>query len=216
MSKHLLVLVMLLVPLIARAEGVLVLGDSISAAYGLAETEGWVRMLGQRLETQCSGLPVNNASVSGETSDGGVARLPRLLERYHPEVVVIELGGNDGLRGLPPGRLADNLERLIELSRQAGARPVLLGMRIPPNYGQAYTRLFEQAFQSTARDQRVPFMPFLLEGVVEAGQLQGDGIHPTAEAQATLLENAWPVIKSALPGRCQEAPELTPAKGHLY
>lgn len=212
MSKHLLVLVMLLVPLIARAEGVLVLGDSISAAYGLAETEGWVRMLGQRLETQCSGLPVNNASVSGETSDGGVARLPRLLERYHPEVVVIELGGNDGLRGLPPGRLADNLEHLIELSRQAGAKPVLLGMRIPPNYGQAYTRLFEQAFQSTARDQRVPFMPFLLEGVVEAGQLQDDGIHPTAEAQATLLENAWPVIKPALPARCQEAFESTPAK----
>lgn len=213
MSKHLLVLVMLLVPLIARADGVLVLGDSISAAYGLAETEGWVRMLGQRLETQCSGLPVHNASVSGETSDGGVARLPRLLERHRPEVVVIELGGNDGLRGLPPGRLADNLNHLIELSRQAGAKPVLLGMRIPPNYGQAYTRLFEQAFQNAARAQRVPFVPFLLEGVVEAGQLQGDGIHPTAEAQATLLENAWPAIKSVLP-RCQEASESTSAKGH--
>lgn len=202
MSKRLLILIMLLVPFAARAEGVLVLGDSISAAYGLKEAQGWVRLLGQRLETQCSGLSVNNASVSGETSDGGLTRLPRLLEQYHPEVVVIELGGNDGLRGLPPSRLAGNLTRIIELSREAGARPVLLGMQIPPNYGEAYTQLFERAFKQTAQRNQVPFAPFLLDGVVEASQLQRDGIHPTAEAQPALLENAWPAILQALPERC--------------
>ncbi|WP_101675651.1 arylesterase [Alloalcanivorax mobilis] len=203
MSKRLLILVLLLVPFTARADGVLVLGDSISAAYGLEEAEGWVSLLRQRFESQCSGLPVNNASVSGETSDGGLTRLPRLLERHQPELVVIELGGNDGLRGLPPKRLAGNLSRMIELSREAGARVVLLGMRIPPNYGPAYTQLFEQAFTHTAREQDVPLVPFLLDGVVEAGQLQGDGIHPTAAAQPRLLENTWPVLKKALPDHCK-------------
>ncbi len=161
-----------------------------------------MQLLRQRLETQCSGLPVNNASVSGDTSDGGLVRLPDLLERHRPDTVVIELGGNDGLRGLPPQRLSDNLARMIELSEQAGAEPVLLGMRIPPNYGQAYTRLFEQAFQQVAQQTGVPFVPFLLDGVVEAGQLQSDGIHPTAQAQAGLLDNAWPAIKPALPEPC--------------
>ena len=174
MWERLIVLVLLVTPFCARAEGVLVLGDSISAAYGIEETQGWVHLLRQRLETQCSGLPVNNASVSGDTSDGG----------------------------LPPQRLGDNLTRMIELSEAAGAEPVLLGMRIPPNYGQAYTRLFEQAFKKVAGETGVPFVPFLLDGVVEAGQMQRDGIHPTAEAQPGLLKNAWPAIKPALPDHC--------------
>ncbi len=202
MWERLLILVLLVTPFSARAEGVLVLGDSISAAYGIEEAQGWVQLLRQRLDTQCSGLPVNNASVSGDTSDGGLVRLPDLLARHRPDTVVIELGGNDGLRGLPPQRLKDNLTRMIHLSEEAGAEPVLLGMRIPPNYGQAYTRLFEQAFQQVARQTEVPFVPFLLDGVVEAGQLQSDGIHPTAEAQPGLLANAWPAIKPALPDRC--------------
>ena len=121
MWERLIVLVLLVTPFCARAEGVLVLGDSISAAYGIEETQGWVHLLRQRLETQCSGLPVNNASVSGDTSDGGLVRLPDLLERHQPDTVVIELGGNDGLRGLPPQRLGDNLTRMIELSEAAGA-----------------------------------------------------------------------------------------------
>lgn len=202
MWERLIVLVLLVTPFCARADGVLVLGDSISAAYGIEETQGWVHLLRQRLETQCSGLPVNNASVSGDTSDGGLVRLPDLLERHQPDTVVIELGGNDGLRGLPPQRLGDNLARMIELSEAAGAEPVLLGMRIPPNYGQAYTRLFEQAFKKVAGETGVPFVPFLLDGVVEAGQMQRDGIHPTAEAQPGLLKNAWPAIKPALPDHC--------------
>lgn len=204
MLGRLLIVFCLIVPAAVRAEGVLVLGDSISAAYGIDETEGWVQLLRQRLDTQCSALPVVNASVSGDTSDGGRVRLPGLLERHQPDTVVIELGGNDGLRGLPPRRLAGNLETMIRLSREAGAEPVLLGMRIPPNYGRAYTRLFEQAFKDVAADTGVPFLPFLLDGVVEAGQLQGDGIHPTAEAQPRLLDNAWPVIETALPDEACE------------
>ncbi|QJX01666.1 arylesterase [Alcanivorax sp. IO_7] len=204
MLGRLLIVFCLIVPAAVRAEGVLVLGDSISAAYGIDETEGWVQLLRQRLDTQCSALPVVNASVSGDTSDGGRVRLPALLERHQPDTVVIELGGNDGLRGLPPRRLAGNLETMIRLSREAGAEPVLLGMRIPPNYGRAYTRLFEQAFKDVAADTGVPFLPFLLDGVVEAGQLQGDGIHPTAEAQPRLLDNAWPVIETALPDEACE------------
>ncbi|MBL7249831.1 arylesterase [Alloalcanivorax sp. C16-2] len=204
MLGRLLIVICLIVPAIVRAEGVLVLGDSISAAYGIDETQGWVQLLRQRLDKQCSGLPVVNASVSGDTSDGGRVRLPKLLERHQPDTVVIELGGNDGLRGLPPRRLADNLATMIRLSREAGAEAVLLGMRIPPNYGQGYTRLFEGAFQDVAEETGVPFLPFLLDGVVEAGQLQGDGIHPTAEAQPRLLDNAWPVIETALPDEACE------------
>ncbi|MFP1684203.1 arylesterase [Alloalcanivorax sp. C16-1] len=203
MWGRLLIVLCLIVPAAVRAEGVLVLGDSISAAYGIDESEGWVQLLRQRLETQCSGLPVVNASVSGDTSDGGRVRLPALLERHRPDTVVIELGGNDGLRGLPPQRLADNLGTMIRLSREAGAEPVLLGMRIPPNYGRAYTERFEQAFRDAADQGEVPLLPFLLDGVVEAGQLQDDGIHPTVAAQPTLFDNAWPVIEPALPASCR-------------
>ena len=202
MLGRLLLVICLIVPAIVRAEGVLVLGDSISAAYGIDETQGWVQLLRQRLDKQCSGLPVVNASVSGDTSDGGRVRLPKLLERHRPDTLIIELGGNDGLRGLPPSRLANNLTTMIRLGREAGAEVVLLGMRIPPNYGPAYTRLFEGAFQDVAEDTGVPFLPFLLDGVVEADQLQSDGIHPTAEAQPRLLDNAWPVIETALPDAC--------------
>ncbi len=203
MWGRLLIVICLLLPAAVRADGVLVLGDSISAAYGIDESEGWVQLLRQRLETQCSGLPVVNASVSGDTSDGGRVRLPKLLERHQPDTVVIELGGNDGLRGLPPQRLTDNLGTMIRLSREAGADPVLLGMRIPPNYGRAYTERFEQAFRDAADQGDVPLLPFLLDGVVEAGQLQDDGIHPTVAAQPTLLVNAWPVIEPALPATCR-------------
>lgn len=189
----------------ARAQGVLVLGDSISAGYGIDPARGWVQLLRQRLEKDCPGLPVKNASVSGETSDGGLLRLPGLLAQHKPDTVVIELGGNDGLRGLPPSRLASNLTAMIRLSRRAGARPVLLGMRIPPNYGQAYTARFAAVFRQVAQDTGVPFDVFLLDGVVAAHQLQNDGIHPTAAAQPTLLDNAWPAIQQALPARCRDS-----------
>lgn len=188
---------------VARAQGVLVLGDSISAGYGIDPAHGWVELLRQRLEKHCPGLPVKNASVSGETSDGGLLRLPGLLEQHKPDTVVIELGGNDGLRGLPPSRLAHNLTAMIQVSRRAGAKPVLLGMRIPPNYGQAYTERFAGVFRQVAKDTGVAFDTFLLDGVVQAKQLQSDGIHPTEAAQPRLLDNAWPSIRRALPARCR-------------
>lgn len=203
MGKRLLIVIVLLLPLAAQAQGVLVLGDSISAAYGIDAAKGWVQLLRQRLQQQCPGLVVKNASVSGETSDGGLVRLPNLLKQHKPDTVVIELGGNDGLRGLPPARLEDNLGKMIALSRRAGARPVLLGMRIPPNYGQAYTRRFAATFKNVADATKVPFDVFLLDGVVQAGQLQKDGIHPNVAAQPTLLDNAWPAIKQALPRHCE-------------
>lgn len=189
-------------PTLAMAKGLLVLGDSISAAYGLEKEQGWVALLADELDAQCDEFPVINASVSGETTAGGRKRLPALLEKHEPERVIIELGGNDGLRGLSPLAMASNLQAMISASRQAGASPLLLGMRIPPNYGQQYTALFETQFADTAEKTGVPFMPFFLDGVVEAGQLQDDGIHPTAEAQPRLKNHAMDLLKSHLPERC--------------
>ena len=183
----------------AMAGTVLVVGDSISAAFGLETSEGWVHMLQQRLDTEKYDYRVVNASISGDTSSGGLARLPALLEEFDPEVVIIELGGNDGLRGQPPAQLNRNLAAMVELSREADAEVVLLGMRLPPNLGQRYTSAFAQAFDSLAEERDLPYVPFLLEGVggVE-GMMQADGIHPTAGAQQRLLDNVWPVLEPLL------------------
>ena len=156
----------------------------------------------QELEQRCRNFPVINASVSGETTAGGKSRLPALLEEHDPDIVVIELGGNDGLRGLSPLAMAGNLREMIDNSRAAGATPVLLGMRIPPNYGQQYTRLFEQQFRQVSDDKEVPLFPFFLEGVVEQGWLQKDGIHPTTEAQPLLKAHAVSVLAPLLPAQC--------------
>lgn len=181
------------------AQTVLVLGDSISAAYGLDKEAGWVALLTQRLENQCPQLTVKNASVSGETSAGGAARLPGLLDDTDVRLLVIELGGNDGLRGLPPGQLRRHLLEMVRAGREAGATVVLLGIRIPPNYGEAYTALFEKAFRDVAGETGIDFVPRLLEGVAGNPRLmQKDGIHPKAGAQQRLLENAWPVIRENL------------------
>ncbi len=182
-----------------RAQSVLILGDSISAAYGMEKSEGWVHRFEQKLMPYCSNSRVINASVSGETTAGGKARLPTLLDTHKPDIVVIELGGNDGLRGLSPIAMRRNLEAMITLARDNGATPVLLGMRIPPNYGPQYTQLFEQQFKQVASQQAVPFMPFFLEGILENGGFQEDGIHPTIEAQTLLLRNAETVLGPILP-----------------
>lgn len=202
MVRGVLALGILLFSWTAQGKGILILGDSISAAYGLEKSQGWVALLDQQLQQQCRDFPVINASVSGETSAGGNSRLPALLQQYQPELVVIELGGNDGLRGLSPLALATNLRQMIEHSRAAEAEPVLLGMKIPPNYGEHYTLLFEQQFQQVANAKDVPLMPFFLDGVVEQGGLQEDGIHPTAEAQPLLLDNAMKVLAPLLPSHC--------------
>lgn len=185
-----------LLALPASAQNILLVGDSISAAFGLEISEGWVTLLEQRLAEQGYPHQVVNASVSGDTTAGGLARLPGLLQQYQPVLVVIELGGNDGLRALPVSNMQQNLSAMVEQAEDAGAQVILLGMRIPPNYGPRYTDAFEKVFSDVAREKGVPLLPFLLEGVggVE-GMMQSDGVHPTAAAQSLLLDNAWPVIR---------------------
>lgn len=184
-----------LLSLPAAAQGILILGDSISAAFGLEISDGWVNLLERRLEAQNLPFEVHNASVSGDTTAGGLARLPALLARHEPNLVVIELGGNDGLRGLPTDKMQQNLAAMVERSRAAGAEVVLLGMRIPPNYGVRYTSAFEQVFRDVAEQQQVPLVPFVLEGVAGVPELmQADGVHPNAQGQPGILDNAWPVI----------------------
>jgi acyl-CoA thioesterase-1 len=184
----------------AGAATVLVFGDSISAAYGLEVEQGWVHLLQQRLEARFPGRHrVVNGSVSGETTDGGRARLPALLAQQHPALVIIELGGNDGLRGQSPQVMAGNLEAMARMARKQGAAVVMLGMRIPPNYGHAYTQAFEQAFVTASRKAGVPLLPFFLDGIGGRPELmQDDGLHPNAAAQGRLLDNAWPLIVRAL------------------
>lgn len=184
----------------ATAKTVLILGDSISAGYGINVEQGWVSKLQQRLDrTAPKQHKVVNASVSGETTSGALARLPRLLSTYKPDVVVIELGGNDALRGQPPISIQNNLNRLVSLSKNAKSKPVLLGMKIPPNYGAAYSKAFEQTYSTVAKTHKVPLLPFFLQGIGGNRQLmQQDLVHPTAAAQTILLDNAWPIINSAL------------------
>jgi len=178
---------------------ILVLGDSVSAGYGLASNEGWVALLQSRLKAQGYGYRVVNASVSGETTTGGLARLPRALSVHRPQIVIVELGGNDGLRALPLETSRRNLERIIETSQMSGARVLLLGMKIPPNYGPRYSQGFEQLFRDLARRYRLPFEPFFLEKIALApGMMQADGLHPTAQAQPVMLDTVWPVLKPLL------------------
>ncbi|BBT17693.1 arylesterase [Metapseudomonas otitidis] len=183
----------------AAAGTVLVVGDSISAALGLETSQGWVSLLQKKLDSERIDHRVVNASISGDTSAGGAARLPALLGEHKPEVVIIELGGNDGLRGQPPAQLQQNLASMVEQSRQAGAKVLVLGMRLPPNYGKRYTDAFARVFSDVAKEQQVPLVPFFLEGVggVE-GMMQADGIHPAAGAQPKLLENVWPSLQPLL------------------
>jgi acyl-CoA thioesterase-1 len=186
----------------ARADApvILVFGDSISAGYGLPRVEqGWVALLQAKLKQQGYGYDVVNASVSGETTEGGLARLPRALSLHHPQLVILELGGNDGLRALPIADMRSDLNRMIELSTAAGAKVLLLGMRIPPNYGPTYTEQFSQVFADLAQARHVPEVPFLLDGIaLNADLMQADGIHPNEEGQPRLLDNVWPALAPLL------------------
>ena len=184
----------------AEAPVILVFGDSISAGYGLAHVEqGWVELLKTRLSALGYGYQVVNASVSGETTAGGLARLPRALELHHPKIVMLELGGNDGLRALPIAQMRANLTQMVELATAAGAKTLLLGMRMPPNYGPEYTEQFAMVFSDLARDRKLPLVPFLLTDIaLSPTLLQGDDIHPNAAGQPVLLENVWPTLKPLL------------------
>ena len=178
---------------------VLVFGDSLSASYGIKEEQGWVTLLSEKLRQAQSPYSVINASVSGETSSGGLSRLPAVLAEFQPSVVILELGGNDGLRGLPLTTLQVNLEEMVSLSQQAGAEVLLAGIQIPPNYGPRYTEPFYALFGEIAETEELPFVPFLIDGIPQQPELmQNDGIHPRAEAQHMILDNVWPVLAPML------------------
>lgn len=181
---------------------VLVVGDSLSAEYGLVRGQGWVALLEQRLQNHRSRARVVNASISGDTTSGGRSRLPALLRTHKPSVVVIELGGNDALRGLPLDVSRANLQAMIEASQQAGARVLLVGMEMPPNYGARYAEQFRQLYVDLARQKRVPLVPFFLKGIADRPDsmdfFQADRIHPNEAAQPKMLDNVWPSLQPLL------------------
>ncbi len=187
-------------PMMLSAKTIMILGDSISAGYGMSPNQTWVHLLQQRLEQHYPKQhKVVNASVSGETTSGALARLPKLLQTHRPNLVVIELGGNDGLRGQPPQLIQKNLESLVKQSQNAKAKVIIFGMKMPPNYGQAYSKAFENNYKVVSEKYRVKRLPFFLAGVAgNKNLMQSDQIHPNAKAQPILLNLAYPYIKGAL------------------
>ena len=181
---------------------ILIVGDSLSAEYGLPKGSGWVALLEQRLQSQRLAWRVVNASISGETSSGGRSRLPALLAQHRPKVLVVELGGNDALRGLPLGMTRDNLAEMVRRGQAAGARVLLLGMQMPPNYGRAYAEGFAALYPEVAKAQQAALVPFFLRGVADAADptalFQADRIHPSAPAQPRMLDNVWSVLRPLL------------------
>lgn len=198
------ILLVLLLPMLtqialAKQTTILVMGDSLSAGYGIKVEEGWVTLLQQELTKKQHGDSVNvrviNASVSGETTSGGLTRLPAVLSQHKPDIVIIELGGNDGLRGQPLNIMQENLQTMISASQTAGAKVVIAGMQIPTNYGPRYTKQFREIYTTLAEKNQIALIPFLLDGVAtHTNLIQQDGIHPTAEAQPLILKNVLPVL----------------------
>jgi acyl-CoA thioesterase-1 len=200
--RRLLTLVLFLIAIPAagaEVPTVLVFGDSLSAGFGIDVDQSWPALLQTRLQGQGYEHRVINASISGETTEGGANRISSALERFKPAVVILELGGNDGLRGFPPDRMRSNLRTIIETSKNSGAAVVLLGIRIPTNYGSRYTEAFETTYRELAAELDVPWIEFFMAGIaLNRDLMQDDGIHPNADAQPILLDNAWPIIREAL------------------
>lgn len=183
----------------AQAATLLVFGDSLSSAYGIGSREGWVTLMEERLKQKKFDYNVVNASISGETTSGGATRIDEALARTKPGLVIVALGGNDGLRGLPTSQIEANLTRIVESARRSGARVLLLGIRMPPNYGPQYTREFAAVYTEVAKRQKVPLVPFMLQGVVGQHDLmQPDKIHPSAAAQPVILETVWKGLQPLL------------------
>jgi acyl-CoA thioesterase-1 len=181
---------------------VLVVGDSLSAEYGLQRGAGWVALLEQKLKSEKIDASIVNASISGETTSGGRVRLPALLTAHKPDVVVIELGANDGLRGLPVDAAARNLREMIAMSQKQQAKVMLVGMRMPPNYGRAYTERFFGMYGALSKEFKAPLVPFMLEGVADKPALfQADRLHPTAQAHPIILNNIWPTFSNLIKTR---------------
>ncbi len=175
---------------------ILVWGDSLSAAYGIPKDKGWVNLMREKLGDQ---FEITNGSISGETTRGGLTRLPKALKKIMPDYVILELGANDGLRGLPPNVTKSNLKKMIELAQKSNAKVILLGMKIPPNYGVAYSKKFENAFSELAKKYQLPFIPFFLDNIVtDLKLLQEDELHPTAEAQPLLLKSILPILNAEI------------------
>ena len=192
-------LVFITAPTYAASNSILIYGDSLSAAYGIPQEQGWVSLLQQRLEDQHYPFRVINASVSGETSSGGLSRLSATLNEHHPNIVILELGANDGLRGLPLSVMKDNLGQMIEQSKRSGAKVLLIGMKIPPNYGSRYSQSFTQKYQQLSQEFKVPRVSFMLQGMENRQELiQDDGLHPNVQGQPMILENIWPQLKLIL------------------
>ena len=184
---------------VASPSTILVFGDSLSAAYGIRPEQGWVALLTQRLQAQGYGYQIVNASVSGETTGGGLERLPRALQLHAPGIVILELGGNDGLRGLPVSAARDNLAAMVQLAQAARARVLLVGIRIPPNYGPRYTEEFARIFPEVANQYHLPLVPFLLQKVaLNPALMQPDGVHPDAQGEPPVLDTLWPYLKPLL------------------
>ena len=182
-----------------RTQIIMVLGDSISAGYGMNIEQGWVTLLDNRLESESSNWKMRNASISGETTGGALARLPDLIKSIRPNIVIIELGGNDGLRGYPINKMRANIERMVDLIAGASGTPIIMAMRIPPNYGRRYTRAFEQSYHEIAETKDVSIIPFAFQDFVETeGLMQEDGIHPSADAQPRLADEVWQHISGFL------------------
>jgi len=202
LNRYLLIVLSVLLPLSMEAgdaPAILILGDSISAAYNMEISQSWPSLLQQRLDEHGHAYRVFNSSITGDTTQGGLARLPRLLEKHQPAIVILELGGNDGLRGLPIEVTRNNLSSMIERSQSNGARVILAEMRIPPNYGQSYTEKFNGTYTLLTERYGVTLLPFMLEKVaLEPGLMQADGLHPSVEAQAILLEAVWVVLEPKL------------------
>jgi acyl-CoA thioesterase-1 len=192
MMNRILLLLLLVLPVTASAHIILVVGDSLSAAYGIPVEQGWVSLLQQRLDTEGYPCRIVNASISGDTTANARARLPQALASHEPAVVLLELGGNDGLRGLSLAEMKSNLSDMISSVRQAGARVLLIGVQLPPNYGPVYTQRFQAVYQELAREQDVTLLPSLVDGIgTEQNLMQGDGLHPNAIAQPLIRDRVW-------------------------
>ncbi|MFA9441481.1 arylesterase [Uliginosibacterium sp. sgz301328] len=199
MGRSIVVLLLLLAARGALAASILVMGDSLSAGYGIEQAQAWPTLLDKKLKSEGYRYDVVNASISGETTAGGRSRIGAALDRAKPSVVIIELGANDGLRGLSLKAMRDNLDAMIRASQDVGARIVLVGMQMPPNFGQAYTQKFRDTFTDLSKQYKTALVPFLLDGFAQKRELfQADGLHPVAQAQPMVLDNVWPALKPLL------------------
>ena len=199
MYSLVLALILGLTPMAAMAASIVVIGDSISAGYGIDAGQGWVNLLQKKFNPPQGGYVISNESISGDTSAGGLARIDRILARHKPAIVILELGANDGLRGLTPQAMKSNLTEMIQRSRQAGAKVLLLGMKIPPNYGKRYIEMFYNVYPQLSAELNVPLVPFILEDVALKPELmQADGLHPNEQGQTPIVEKVWPYLQPLL------------------